>query len=196
MEELPTLKILTLGDSSVGKTSLLFRFADNQFTINTISTIGIEYKSKVVKVLDKQINLQVWDTAGQEHHHSSISTTFYRRAHGIVLVYDLDNPTSFQNVNKWIKQIENKTGEAVLVLVGNKLDLGQEGCCEAGEQFAQRYKIPFVPSSAKTGYNVNRVFELVAEIILRDKPHLLKNSNTGCKLKDNKLKKPPGCCRT
>lgn len=98
MEELPTLKILTLGDASVGKTCILLRFSENEFPINTMPTIGIEYKTKLVEISGRTVKLQVWDTAGQERYHRTLASTFYRRANGIVLVFDLTDSTSLNHV--------------------------------------------------------------------------------------------------
>ena len=112
-------KILLIGDSDVGKSCILFRFNDDEFNTTFISTIGIDFKTKTVEMDGKLIKLQQWDTAGQERF-DTISTSYYRGANGIVLVYDVTNPKSFDNISKWVGNIKEHASEDVrIVLVGH-----------------------------------------------------------------------------
>ena len=98
-------KILLIGDSGVGKTDILFRFSDDAFNTTFNSTIGIDFKIKTIELRGKRIKLQMWDTAGQERFHT-ITTSYYRGAMGIMLVYDITNPKSFDNIAKWLRNID------------------------------------------------------------------------------------------
>jgi len=161
-------KILLIGDSAVGKSSLLMRFTEAKFTPNFISTIGIDFKAKTVNLDQKRIKLQVWDTAGQERFRT-ITTAYFRSAVGIVLVYDVTNADSFQNLNLWIKAIEmHGTGDVVLLLVGNKIDVVEKIVVDRsrGEELARQLNIKFFETSAKTGHNIDAVFEGLARDIM------------------------------
>ena len=133
----PMAKILMLGDSRVGKSSIVIRFVEDYFTLNTISTLGkdqmdfvkllgFDYKKKVMKIDNEPIALQIWDTAGQERFRS-ITQTYYRGAHGMFLVFDLTDKSSFDNIKTWLSQIKNASEEGVpIILLGNKKDLVKE----------------------------------------------------------------------
>lgn len=101
-------KLLLIGDSGVGKTCILFRFSDDAFNNTFISTIGIDFKIKTIELRGKKIKLQIWDTAGQERFHT-ITTSYYRGAMGIMLVYDISNSKSFDNIAKWLRNIQGRT---------------------------------------------------------------------------------------
>ncbi|KAM6139244.1 ras-related protein Rab-10 isoform 2-T2 [Phoenicopterus ruber ruber] len=116
-------KLLLIGDSGVGKTCVLFRFSDDAFNTTFISTIGIDFKIKTVELQGKKIKLQIWDTAGQERFHT-ITTSYYRGAMGIMLVYDITNAKSFENISKWLRNIDEHANEDVeRMLLGNKCDM-------------------------------------------------------------------------
>ena len=116
-------KILLLGDSSVGKTCFLLRYSDDTFTENHISTIGLDYRFKLVNLEnDKKVKLQIWDTAGQDRFRA-ITKNYYKGAHGIILMYDVTNISTFNNIKSWVTQIrENTTEKIKIALVGNKID--------------------------------------------------------------------------
>jgi len=119
-------KLLIIGDSGVGKSCLLLRFADDIFTDSFISTIGVDFKIKTIDIDGAKVKLQIWDTAGQERFRT-ITSSYYRGAHGIIVVYDVTEQKSFANITKWLKEIETFAGPAVQkVLVGNKSDLANE----------------------------------------------------------------------
>ncbi|CAG9324309.1 unnamed protein product [Blepharisma stoltei] len=178
MEEIPTLKILTLGDASVGKTCILLRFSEDEFPTVTMPTIGIEYKTKLVQIQGEQVKLQVWDTAGQERYHRTLASTFYRRANGIVLVFDLTDRNSLDHVENWMKQIRQKADPKVaIILVGNKMDLIDQTTFPDGKALADSYGIPFFMVSAKTGKNIAEVYNTLSDMIVRQDPTVLQGNN-------------------
>ncbi|XP_076755533.1 ras-related protein Rab-37 isoform X3 [Xylocopa sonorina] len=158
-------KVMLLGDSGVGKTCLLTRFRDGRFLPgNYITTVGIDFRNKVVVVDDTPIKLQIWDTAGQERFRS-VTHAYYRDAHGLLLLYDVTNKTSYDNIRAWLSEIrEHANEDVVIMLLGNKSDCGTERIVkrEDGERLAQEYKVPFMETSAKTGLNVELAFLAVA----------------------------------
>jgi len=160
-------KILLIGDSGVGKSCLLLRFADNSWTDTHISTIGVDFKIKTLEIDGKTVKLQIWDTAGQERFRT-ITSSYYRGAQGIILVYDCTDKESFNNVKQWIGEIERYACENVnKLLVGNKADLADERQVDtnAAKEFAESYGIPFIETSAKTSYNVEKCFVQMAAAI-------------------------------
>jgi small GTP-binding protein len=174
MAEATTLKILTLGDASVGKTCIILRYAEDDFPKSTMPTIGIEYKTKQITIQNQQLRLQIWDTAGQERYHKILASTFYRRANGIVLVYDLKNQESFNHVENWMKQIRQKADPGIeIVLVGNKLDLVEDKDFTQGKELAGSFGIPFFPVSAKSGAGVGEMFKTLTDMIVANNPKLL-----------------------
>ena len=190
MEESSTLKILTWGDASVGKTCIILRYAEDEFPKITMPTIGIEYKTKQIKVNNQFLKLQIWDTAGQERYHRILASTFYRRANGIVLVYDLKNQESFNHVENWMKQIRQKADPGIeIVLVGNKVDLVEEEDFTQGKDLAASYGIPFFPVSAKSGTNIAEMFRTLTDMIIAHNPKILNpnNNQETISIKDKKV---------
>ncbi|XP_043686769.1 ras-related protein Rab-37-like isoform X3 [Vespula pensylvanica] len=157
--------VMLLGDSGVGKTCLLTRFRDGRFLFgNYITTVGIDFRNKIVTVDETRVKLQIWDTAGQERFRS-VTHAYYRDAHALLLLYDVTNKTSFDNIRAWLSEIrEHANEDVVIMLLGNKSDCGQERVVkkEDGERLAQEYKVPFMETSAKTGLNVELAFLAVA----------------------------------
>lgn len=161
-------KLLLIGDSGVGKTSILFRFSDDAFTPTFISTIGIDFKIKTIELRGKKIKLQIWDTAGQERFHT-ITTSYYRGAMGIMLVYDITNSKSFDNILKWLRNIEEHANEDVeKMIVGNKCDMEDRRIIpkEKGEAIARDHGIRFMETSASSNVNVDKAFLELAKAIL------------------------------
>jgi len=153
-------KLLLIGDSGVGKTCLLFRFAENSFNPTFISTIGIDFKIQTVEIDGKRIKLQVWDTAGQERFRT-ITTAYYRGAMGILLVYDVTNKKTFDNITNWLRNIEEHAAEGVeQLLVGNKSDQEDRRVIseEQGQLLAVQHGIDFIECSALSGENVREAF--------------------------------------
>lgn len=161
-------KLLLIGDSGVGKTCVLFRFSEDAFNATFISTIGIDFKIRTIELDGKKIKLQIWDTAGQERFHT-ITTAYYRGALGIMLVYDVTNENTFQNISKWMRRIEDHANEDVdRILVANKCDLESARLItrESGELLARNYGIQHVETSALSSENVEQAFILLTEQIL------------------------------
>ena len=196
MENLSTLKILTLGDSSVGKTCIILRYADDDFPKTEIPTIGIEYKTKMIKINNQSVKLQIWDTAGQERYHKILASTFYRRANGIVLIYGLTSPSSFNHVESWMNQIRQKADPDIeIVLVGNKLDLVSEQDFTQGQQLAASFGIPFFTVSAKSGENIAEVFRTLTDMIIAHNPKILNaNPQETITIKEKNTLEGQKCC--
>jgi len=163
-------KLLLIGDSSVGKSSLLLRFCDNLFQEGTVNLTSVDFKSKNLTVEGKTISLQVWDTAGQERFRT-ITSSFYRGAHGIIVVYDISDPTTFNNVKLWMQEIQRYASAGVCkMLVGNKVDLADHNRAvefNTAKEYADNLSIMFAETSAKTGQEVEKVFEKLTLEILR-----------------------------
>uniref|UniRef100_A0A8C1S7N4 Ras-related protein Rab-3 n=1 Tax=Cyprinus carpio TaxID=7962 RepID=A0A8C1S7N4_CYPCA len=160
-------KILIIGNSSVGKTSFLFRYADDSFTPAFVSTVGIDFKVKTIYRNDKRIKLQIWDTAGQERYRT-ITTAYYRGAMGFILMYDITNQDSFNAVQDWSTQIKTYSWDnAQVVLVGNKCDMEDERvvASERGRQLSDQLGFEFFEASAKDNINVKQTFERLVDII-------------------------------
>ncbi|PVD36563.1 hypothetical protein C0Q70_03548 [Pomacea canaliculata] len=160
-------KLLLIGDSGVGKTCLLFRFSEDAFNSTFISTIGIDFKIRTIELDGKKIKLQIWDTAGQERFRT-ITTAYYRGAMGIMLVYDITNEKSFDNIRNWIRNIEEHASKDVEKMVlGNKCDMNdrRQVSKERGEQLAIEHGIKFMETSAKASINVDDAFFTLARDI-------------------------------
>eukprot|EP01083_Nonionella_stella_P001537 4424_1 len=169
------IKLLMIGDSGVGKSCLLLRFSDDQFTTSFITTIGIDFKIKTIELDGKRIKLQIWDTAGQERFRT-ITTAYYRGAMGILLVYDVTDEQSFMNIRNWIRNIEQHAADTVnKVLIGNKSDMVEDKVIDSNraQELADEYHISFFETSAKSNENVTESFISLARDIkkrLMDNP--------------------------
>ena len=162
-----SFKILLLGDSSVGKTCFLKRYIDDTFQDVYLSTIGFDYKYKCITLKEgKNIKLQIWDTAGQERFRT-IAKSYYKGAHGIILMYDVTDQKSFDSIKKWLEQIKEEAPNKVSVLlVANKIDIEKRIITkEDGENIAKSYDLDIYESSAKDNINVSEAFEDLAEKI-------------------------------
>ncbi|KAG5866699.1 hypothetical protein JTB14_018606 [Gonioctena quinquepunctata] len=150
-------KLLIIGDSGVGKSSLLLRFSDNTFTGSYITTIGVDFKIKTVNVNGQKVKLQIWDTAGQERFRT-ITSTYYRGTHGVIVVYDVTNGESFANVKRWLHEIEQNCDLVNKVLVGNKNDTPERKVVltEDAQCFPDTMNIQLFETSAKDNINVEK----------------------------------------
>merc|ERR1712212_1169068 len=156
-----------IGDSGVGKTCVLFRFSEDAFNAAFISTIGIDFKIRTIELDGKKVKLQIWDTAGQERFRT-ITTAYYRGAMGIMLVYDITNEKSFENIKNWIRNIEeHASGDVEKMILGNKCDMNdrRQVSKERGEKLALEYGIKFMETSAKASINVEEAFFTLARDI-------------------------------
>ena len=161
-------KVLLLGDAGVGKTSLMWRFSEDVFNKTYISTIGIDFKLRTIEVQGKRVRLQIWDTAGQERFHA-ISVSYYRSAVGIMMVYDITRRHSFENIAKWLRNIDEHAKEDVIkLLVGNKCDLQGPRAVkrEEGEKLADEYDMSFFETSAKENESIEDAFTCIAKEIM------------------------------
>jgi Ras-related protein Rab-1A len=160
-------KLLLIGDSGVGKSCLLLRFSDDTYTDSYISTIGVDFKIRTIELDGKTIKLQIWDTAGQERFRT-ITSSYYRGAHGIIVVYDCTDLESFNNVKQWLEEIDRYACENVnKLLVGNKCDLTSKKVVayQFAKEFADGLGIPFLETSAKNSTNVEQAFMTMASEI-------------------------------
>eukprot|EP00979_Chaetoceros_neogracilis_P006927 scaffold1406_cov284-Chaetoceros_neogracile.AAC.30 len=183
-------KLVLIGDSGVGKSCLLLRFADDAFTESYISTIGVDFRFRTVKIDKKTVKLQIWDTAGQERFRT-ITSAYYRGADGIIMVYDVTSQDSFDHVNDWLKEVNRYASEGTCkLLVGNKSDRSTEKVVtkEQAKEFADDIGVPFLETSAKSAANVEEAFltmasELIKQRIARGGNEKETNDNGGIDLK-------------
>ena len=161
-------KLLLIGNSGVGKSCLLMRYAENSFTENFFNTIGVDFKIKNIHLDKSMIKLQIWDTAGQERFRT-LTSSYYRGAHGIIIVYDVCDRDSFENVRQWMTEIERFASEQVnKLLVGNKCDLDElrKVTFQEGAELAKHFDIPFLETSAKNSVNVEETFSTMTREIM------------------------------
>lgn len=161
------IKLLLIGDSGVGKSCLLLRFCDDSWTPSFITTIGIDFKIRTIDLDGKKIKLQIWDTAGQERFRT-ITTAYYRGAMGILLVYDVTDEKSFNNIRTWHANIEQHASAGVnKILIGNKCDWDEKRAVslEQGRQLADELGVRFVETSAKANEGVEQAFFTLARDI-------------------------------
>lgn len=184
-------KFLIIGDAGVGKSALLLRFADNTFTNSYINTIGVDFKIKTITIDGIRAKLQIWDTAGQERFRT-ITSTYYRGANGIILVYDVTRTDSYENVRKWLVEIaENDCENAPKLLVGNKIDMSRIVSTAEAEKFAKSKKLDYLEASAKENEGVHEIFYHLTKIALK-KNSTSKEQKDGVDMNEKKKKKK--CC--
>lgn len=192
-------KLLLIGDSGVGKSCLLLRFADDSYLESYISTIGVDFKIRTVELDGKTIKLQIWDTAGQERFRT-ITSSYYRGAHGIIVVYDVTDQESFNNVKQWLNEIDRYASENVnKLLVGNKNDLTAKKVVDyqTAKAFADEIGIPFLETSAKNAINVEDAFlTMAAEIKNRmaSQPAMNSTRPATVQMKGQPVVPKSGCC--
>lgn len=159
-------KTVLIGDTGVGKTSIAEKFVDNEFNNNFETTIGVDFKTKIVESNDLKFKIQIWDTAGQEKFRS-ITKTYYRCADAIIVIFDLSNPESF-NLQGWIDQIKILNENATIFLVGNKSDLNKEVTKEKALELANNNNINYIECSAKTSQNINKLFDEIIDVLYKE----------------------------
>ena len=189
-------KILLLGDWSVGKTCFLMRYTENTFTDIHLSTVGIDYKLKNVKLENgEKIKIQIWDTAGQDRY-KSITKSYVRGANGIILIYDVSKRKTFEGIENWVKQIKEQVSSRVVVgLVANKIDVEvRDVTTEEGKKLGKNLNYPYYESSAKEGINVNECFEDIIKKIVENYSNVELNDNVNSNQLNIEMKKSKGCC--
>ena len=197
-------KLIIVGDSNVGKTNIMSKYIHNKFNYTSKSTIGVEFGTKIVKIDNKKIKAQIWDTAGQERY-KSITSAYYKGAKGALIVYDITNKFTFESVDKWVQDL-NSYGDKnlTLLLVGNKSDLEDKRQImkEDGEEKAKSFNLGFIETSACSGDNIDKAFDIMLKEVL--KKYVVENDindefeasggkNIELDKKDNKTKKKK-CC--
>ena len=195
-------KVLLLGNSNVGKSSLFLRFVDDIWNDTFVPTIGVDFKIKTFDIDEKKIKMQIWDTAGQERF-KNIIASYYRGAHGILLIYDVTDKDSFKNLSNWIIEIEKNSSKQVLkVLIGNKTDLEDKRVVtyNQGKEFADTYGLKYIETSAKKNLNVNEAFETLGRELMQasDEKKIVKQKQNKkisvAKVQDLSVEKKGGCC--
>ena len=198
-------QLLVVGNSAVGKSSILRRFTQDKFNPNYFATVGIDFFTKDVKLDDKVIHIKIWDTAGQERY-KSLTQGFFRNAQGIIIVYDITNQTSFDDLKYWIQSIENNINlqNKIIpaIIIGNKIDiLEREVDNITAENFAKEIKYKYFEVSAKSGKGVDEAIKYLIKKVIEviDKENKDENINKSIKINSedeknkDKLKKDK-CC--
>ena len=164
------LKILLVGDATVGKTSIFLRYVDNHFPEKHMSTVGVEYRIKFYEFRGFRVKLQIWDTAGQERFHA-ITSNYFRNADGILFVYDITEQRTFEGIKNWIEESEQSGNNFQKLLLGNKCDLKHKKNIsdEQVQAFCKEKNIEWLEISAKEDINLREAFSKIVELILRDK---------------------------
>ena len=179
------MKLILLGDSSVGKTNILTKYLKNFFDPDSKATVGVEFASKNVEIEGKKIKVQIWDTAGEERY-KSITSTYYKGAKGAFIVYDITRKITFDNIDKWIGDLKNNGDENIIIyLVGNKNDLIDNREVDKNEAMnkAEKYNIAFMETSALSGDNIHKIFQdLIEKVYI----NFFRNSNTNKEKEINK----------
>lgn len=198
-------KLVLIGDSGVGKSCLLLRFADDNFTDSYISTIGVDFRFRTITIDKKTVKLQIWDTAGQERFRT-ITSAYYRGADGIIMVYDVTSQESFEHIEEWMSEVDRYANEnTTKLIVGNKADLvdQKQVAEEDARKFAEKLGISLIETSAKTATNVDSAFLTMAKELIdsREKAAAATaapgkpGAKQGVQLKQTKTGKDVKCCK-
>ena len=197
------LKLIVIGDSGVGKTNIIKRYISNTFTIDTKSTVGVEFFTKTFKINEDILKLEIWDTAGQERY-KAITSAYYRGSRGALIVYDISRIETYNNVDKWITELKEKVeGSFKLLLIGNKSDLKEERkmSIETAMHKARQLNIPLMETSAFDSTNIKKAFETILKEMYKDfkkekynyKREKTNKSSEGVNL-EVENQKEKGCC--
>ena len=163
-----SFKIILLGDSSVGKSSIFNRFINNEFTENYKCTIGAEFKLQTINPDNNtEVDLHIWDTAGAEKY-KAMTKQYYHDSHGIILVFDISQRNTFNNLENWVNSIKNNSNQKIeVIVVGNKIDIEKRVVSKnEGIDFANKYNYFYIDASAKNGTNIILIFHKITEKIL------------------------------
>ena len=197
-------KVLLVGNSDVGKSSLILRYVDQVWNDVFVPTIGVDFKVKSLEIDKRTIKLQIWDTAGQERFRNVISS-YFKGAHGILLIFDITSRDSFKELENWLGEVERNASSQILkILIGNKCDLEEEReiSKDEGEAFAMRNGMQYIETSAKNNTNVDQAFEALAKIMVdysNKKTPVMNEKNEKKTIKVNKgsdlmTEKKKKCC--
>mmetsp|Transcript_47720 Transcript_47720/g.74461 ORF Transcript_47720/g.74461 Transcript_47720/m.74461 type:complete len:202 (+) Transcript_47720:1-606(+) len=187
-------KILLTGDSGVGKSSILLRFTDDSFASDQPATIGVDFKVKAIDVDGKKVKLTIWDTAGQERFRT-LTSSYYRGAQGVILVYDVTRKETFENLEQWLKEVDMYTNRdgVIKLLVGNKIDKANREVTRAeGIDFARSRGMLFIECSAKAKTGIQQAFEELVQKIL-DSPHLSSSEVSGLNIANRGASSSSSC---
>lgn len=194
MSTINEIKLIVLGNTSVGKSSFILKYIEDKFVLNYIATLGMDFKQKKLKLKNGQeVRLRIYDTAGQERF-KSVAVSFIKKAEGVILIYDIGNKATFESLEEWIKNIKESGKENLpIILVGNKCDLPPEKRqveLIEGKDKAEEFNLPFFETSCKEGINIKEVFEKIVEDITGKN-----NLSSGGEFKIlNKSKSKGKCC--
>lgn len=194
-------KILLIGNPSVGKSSIFGQYVDNNYYDLGVSTLGLDFKIKTIKIDNKYIKLQIWDTGGQERF-KPITRSYYRGSHGIIIVFDITNRNSFDNIRNWIYEINNHSENTCNILVGNKIDLNdkREITYKEAKEFADMYDLKYIEVSASNNINIDNIFDFLSKELIEQTNKNLKIynkqilNNHYISLNDTEDKKKKYCC--
>jgi small GTP-binding protein len=187
-----SFKFIIIGSSGVGKTAILKRLTEDTFSTDSQSTIGVEFDSTVLEVDGQSVKLQIWDTAGQERFRS-IAKAYFRNAVGVILVFDICERKTFEDVNMWLNDVHSLCDPtALVILIGNKSDLASNRTVTLAEaeQYTQHHQLTYLEASALSGANVREAFVRVAAQIYRKAPKTAKPTGTI----SAPQQKSGGCC--
>ena len=187
-EEEKEIKIITLGNSEVGKSSIINQFVFKNFDKDLINTIGMDSKNYEIKIDDKTIKLKIWDTAGQERFRS-IQKHYYNKVDGILFIYDITNQTSFDIIEQWYNEVKNYNDNIIGVLIGNKTDLedNRTVTTEQGKELAIKLNFAFYECNSVDGENVHEAFESLVKMILEEKnKNKNKETDTAIKIEEKR----------
>lgn len=195
-------KVIAVGDSRVGKTSIINRFVHDEFPYTVICNLGVDFDTRILQVDGIPIKIQIWDTAGQERY-NAVRASYYRGSKGILLVYDITQRSTYEHIDRWLKEIReheyNHTEDAVIILVGNKTDLEQSRAVstEEAQTFAEANNLLFIETSALSGSNIEAAYLNVLNEILQNERKNPSNEDqsSGTKLStDNSKPSAYSCC--
>ena len=165
-----TIKLLVVGDSSVGKTNFISMFIENKFNQAYMTTSGMDLRTSSIEVKNKKIRVQLWDTAGQEKYRA-ITKNLFLKVQGVLVVYDITNENSFTNLKTWVKSIKEECGKSMqMIIVGNKCDLNDQRVIDKQKalEYAEEEKVEYIETSSKTGENVQKASSQLCEKVLEN----------------------------
>lgn len=190
-------KVVLLGESAVGKSSLVLRFVKGQFHEYQESTIGAAFLTQTICIDDSTIKFEIWDTAGQERYHS-LAPMYYRGAQAAIIVYDITSQDSFVRAKSWVKELQRLANtNIVIALAGNKADLANKRAVEFDEAqaYADENNLLFMETSAKTAQNVNEIFLAIAKKLPKSEPAAVAPRSQGVDLSRDNPPASTGCCK-